>query len=280
MRKDFKGNVRKGGSAAAAVVSITVAIAVAAGSAWAQEATDDDFNDPFENLNRAVFEFNLGFDRKILKPVAKGYRAVVPEPGRDMVKHFLNNLRSPIILANDILQGKPDRAGQTIHRFLFNTSLGLGGLFDLVGDPGANGQGVGVAFHDEDFGQTLAVWGVGEGPYLVVPILGPAPPRDALGLAVDNVVFDPFNFFDVALLIGLGRTATRAVDERARHIESLDEIEETSIDFYATIRSLYRQRRNDEIRDGAAPPTIPIPTISLEFEEDEAKELVSMLRDN
>ena len=276
MRKNFKGNVCKGGSAAAAVV---VAIAVAAGSAWAQDATDD-FNDPFENLNRAVFNFNLGFDRKILKPVAKGYRAVVPEPGRDMVKHFLNNLRSPVILANDILQGKPGRAGQTVHRFLFNTSLGLGGLFDLVGDPGANGQGVGVAFHDEDFGQTLAVWGFGEGPYLVVPILGPAPPRDALGLAVDNVAFDPFNFFDVALLIGLGRTATRAVDERARHIESLDEIEETSIDFYATIRSLYRQRRNDEIRDGAAPPTIPIPTISLEFEEDEAKELVSLLRDN
>ncbi len=277
MRENFKGQVRNVGRAAALVV----AIAVAAGSAWAQDATDD-FNDPLESLNRAIFDFNLGFDRKILKPVAKGYRAVVPAPGRDMVRNFLNNLRTPVILANDILQGKPGRAGQTVHRFLFNSSLGMGGLFDLVGDPGANGQGVGVAFHDEDFGQTLAVWGFGEGPYLVVPILGPAPPRDAIGLAVDNVAFDPFNFFDVAVLISLGRTATRAVDERSRHIESLDEIEETSIDFYATIRSLYRQRRNDEIRDGAAPPTIPIPTISLEFEfeEDEAKEQASLLQDN
>jgi phospholipid-binding lipoprotein MlaA len=269
MREFFEGHVRKTGCAAAAAV---VAIAVATGSAWAQSEVNE-VNDPLESVNRAIFDFNLKIDRAILKPAAKGYRAVLPEPGRDIIKNFLDNLRTPIILANDILQGKPGRAGITVHRFLFNTTLGLGGLFDLVGDLGLEG-------HDEDFGQTLAVWGVGEGPYLVIPILGPRPPRDAIGLAVDSVVFDPLGYVDLAFYIGLARTGTRAIDERSRHIESLDEIEETSIDFYATIRSLYRQRRNDEIRDGAPPPTIPIPTISLEFDEDEAKEQVSLLPEN
>ncbi len=269
MREYIEGHVRKSGYMAASAV---LTFAVLTGSAWAQGEVDD-VNDPIEGFNRAIFNFNLKFDRAILKPAAKGYRAVLPEPGRDIVKNFLDNLRTPIILANDILQGKPGRAGHTVHRFLFNTTLGLGGLFDLVGDLGMEG-------HDEDFGQTLAVWGVGEGPYLVLPILGPRPPRDAIGLAVDNVLFDPLGYVDLAFYIGLGRTAIRGVDERSRHIESLDEIEETSIDFYATIRSLYRQRRSDEIRDGAPPPTIPIPNISLEFDEDDGKEQASLLPEN
>lgn len=284
MREYIEGHVRKSGYMAAAAV---LTFAVLTGSAWAQSEVDDD-NDPLESFNRAIFNFNLKFDRAILKPAAKGYRAVVPdilspgskgyqavlrEPGRNIIKNFLDNLRTPIILANDILQGKPGRAGRTVHRFLFNTTLGLGGLFDLVGSLGTEG-------HDEDFGQTLAVWGVGEGPYLVIPILGPRPPRDAIGLAVDSVLFDPLGYVDLAFYIGLGRTAIRGVDERSRHIESLDEIEETSIDFYATIRSLYRQRRSDEIRDGAPPPTIPIPNISLEFDEDDGKEQASLLSEN
>ena len=255
------------GAARALAVALLAAL-MAAGGARAQD-TNGEVNDPFENFNRSLFEFNLALDRALLKPVAEGYRFVVPEFGRDMINNFLDNLRSPIILANDLLQGKLDRAGITLHRFLFNSTFGFGGLFDMVGDMGLEG-------HDEDFGQTLAVWGLGEGPYLMLPFLGPAPPRDAVGLVADIAV-DPLTYVNLAFTLRAARTGGRFVDERSRHIESLDEIEETSIDFYATIRSLYRQRRNDQIRDGAPPPTIPIPSIGLQFEEDEDKERVSSL---
>ena len=263
MRKNLQRYLRRAGGALA-----LLAIVMAIGGARAQDANNE-VNDPLEDLNRGIFEFNRGVDRVLLKPLAEGYRLVLPESGRDMIMHFLDNLRTPIILANDLLQGKLDRAGITIHRFLFNSTFGIGGLFDVAGEFGREG-------HSEDFGQTLAVWGVGEGPYLVLPILGPAPPRDAIGLAVDTFI-DPLTYVEAAFVIGAARTGTRAVDERERHIESLDEIERTSIDYYATIRSLYRQRRNDEIRDGAAAPTIPIPSIGLEFEEDEGKEQASLL---
>jgi phospholipid-binding lipoprotein MlaA len=261
-----------------ALAMAALAVVLATGAARAQD-TNGEVNDPFEDFNRAIFDFNQGFDRFLLRPLAEGYEFVFPEPTRDMIKHFLDNLRTPIILANDLLQGKLGRAGQTVHRFLFNTTFGFGGLFDVVGGniPGSPGGGAGtVAFHDEDFGQTLAVWGLGEGPYLVLPFLGPAPPRDAVGLGVDTF-FDPLTYANISIFYNVARTGTRAVDTRSRHLESLDEIEETSIDFYATIRSLYRQRRNDEIRDGAPPETIPIPAISFNFEEDEGEESVSLL---
>lgn len=265
MRDTIERHVRGVGRAAAVAA---VAIMLSTGGAWAQDA-ENEINDPFEDFNRAIFEFNRVVDRALLRPLAEGYRFLLPQFSRDMIMNFLDNLRTPVVLANDLLQGKVGRAGVTVHRFLFNSTFGFGGLFDFAGDMGMPG-------HDEDFGQTLAVWGFGEGPYLVLPLLGPAPPRDAIGLGVDTF-FDPLTYVDVALYVGLARTGTRVIDERSRHIESLDEIEQTSIDFYATIRSLYRQRRNDEIRDGAAPPTIPIPSISIDFEVDEGKEKVSLL---
>ncbi len=265
MREFFCRPIRGAGRLAA--LSLLV-ILLASGGVRAQEEGDD-VNDPFEDFNRAIFEFNRGFDRLLLRPLAEGYRLILPEFTRDMIMHVLDNLRTPIILANDLLQGKLDRAGITVHRFLFNSSFGLGGLFDFAGDMGMEG-------HGEDFGQTLAVWGFGEGPYLVLPILGPLPPRDGVGFGVDFFL-DPFTYVGPTFYLGVSRTGARALDTRSRHLESLDEIEESSIDFYATIRSLYRQRRNDEIRDGAPPPTIPIPSITLEFDEDDEQEELSLL---
>ncbi len=243
---------------AAVLVGIMLSFAATSGTALAQDA--DEVNDPYEDFNRAMFSFNQELDRVILRPLAEGYRFVVPEPARDIVKNFLDNLRTPVVLANDLLQGKLGRAGITTTRFLFNSTFGIGGLMDIAGQLGMEG-------HVEDFGQTLGVWGLGEGPYLVLPFLGPAPPRDATGLVVDRF-FDPVTYSDIGLAYTFGRTATRVVDTRARNIETLDEIEETSIDYYATVRSLYRQRRKDEIRDGEIGETIPIPSISLNFEDD------------
>lgn len=220
-------------------------------------------NDPWEPFNRAVFELNRGLDRALLKPVAQAYRGVVPEFGRDMVKNFLDNLRSPVILANDILQGERDRAGETGSRLLANTTIGLGGVFNVTD----------IAFHNEDFGQTLAVWGFGEGPYLVLPLLGPSPIRDTVGLVGDSLM-DPVVWYarrHEQYAIPWVRYGARAIDTRSRNIETLDEIERGAIDFYATVRSLYRQRRIDEIHNGRPAMTVPIPEISWD-EEEEAEE--------
>ena len=266
-----------------ALATGALAVVLTTGVARAQD-TNGEINDPFESFNRSIFDFNLELDRVLLKPLAEGYRFALGEPLRDMIKNFLDNLRTPIILANDLLQGKAGRAGQTLHRFIFNSTLGFAGLFDVVGGrlPDKEGHlrsdgGEGsVAMHDEDFGQTLAVWGFGEGPYLVLPIIGPAPPRDAIGLGVDTLL-DPLTYANIGLAWSFGRTALRGVDRRERHIELLDEIEEESIDFYAKIRSLYRQRRADEIRDGEPSEGIYIPSLSFDFEEDEGEEVVSLI---
>lgn len=204
-------------------------------------------NDPLEPMNRAVFDFNDAIDKALIKPVAQAYRAAVPAFGRERVRDLLNNLRSPIVLANDVLQGNPDRAMQTFMRFAFNTGFGIGGLFD-VATPG------GIPYHDEDFGQTFAVWGVGEGPYLVLPILGPSNPRDTTGLAVEYLT-DPFDLWmdntgrDTVTWV---RTGVEGLDKRESLLDTLDEVEKSTVDYYAAMRSLYRQRREADVKNGAS----------------------------
>ena len=179
-----------------------------------------------------------------------------------MVTNFLNNLKSPMILANDLLQGEKDRAGETGGRFMANTIVGLGGLFEVTG----------IEFHDEDLGQTLAVWGIDEGPYLVLPLLGPSSVRDTAGLAGQTLA-DPVSRYardaEHAAVPWI-HSGMEAIDARSRNIETLDEIERGAIDFYATVRSLYRQRREDEIRNGRPPRFAPIPEIP--WDEDEESE--------
>jgi phospholipid-binding lipoprotein MlaA len=203
----------------------------------------DDINDPYEATNRSIFGFNQGVDRTVLVPVANGYRAVLPSTIRDMIHDFLQNLNSPIIFANDVLQGQPGLATETFGRALLNTTIGFGGMFDVAGK-------LGVPYHTNDLGITLANWGVSSGPYIMLPVLGPSNPRDFFGDVADGFG-DPGNIVASNkgyLWAAFARGAVSGIDERSRNIESLAEIERTSLDFYATIRSLARQRRAAQIR--------------------------------
>jgi len=212
----------------------------------ALRAEFQEVNDPAEPAMRAVFGFNRVVDQVAIKPAAAIYRTFVPDPVRGKVTNALHNLRSPVIFFNDLLQGAPDRAGTTLARFLVNSTVGVAGLFDPAAD-------LGYPRHDEDFGQTLAVWGVAEGPYLVLPLFGPSNPRDAVGLVVDFLM-DPFTWWAQATdrdELVLARGGVRALDARARNYEVPEDLERTSLDYYAAIRSLYRQYRADAIRNGA-----------------------------
>lgn len=223
----------------------------------AQMAGEDD-NDPLEGLNRGIFEFNRVVDGLLIKPAAQIYRGVLPQQAQDSVRSFLRNLRSPVILVNDVLQGDMDRAGTTISRFLVNTTLGIVGLFDVAAE-------LGIPFHDEDFGQTLATWGIGEGPYLMLPILGPSNPRDVVGLASEWFL-DPVNLYFTRKededWVPWARAGLRGIDSRARSIDALDELERTSLDYYAAIRSLYRQQRANEIRNNRSEDEPVAPSVS------------------
>lgn len=206
-------------------------------------------NDPAEPTNRVLYDVHDGIDRNLLRPIAVAYRDVVPLEGRLMVRNFLGNLRTPVVLANDILQGEPHRAGDTAGRFLINSTIGIGGLFDVARDH------FNVPGHSEDYGQTLAVWGVGEGPYLFIPVLGPSNMRDLLGFGV-GIVADPFFWFGQGLAVealGYSRAGVVALDTREGLIETIDEVNRTSMDPYATLRSGYRQRREAEIANRTDP---------------------------
>lgn len=242
-------------SIAARIAASILSVVLVAGCATPPPADDkeamvewEQTNDPLEPLNRTIFDFNQAVDRALLKPVAQGYRAVVPQFGRDRVRDLVRNLRAPVVFVNDVLQGEPDRAMQTLMRFAFNTGFGIGGLID-VAEPG------GIPFHDEDFGQTFAVWGVGEGPYLVLPILGPSTVRDGAGLATEWLT-DPFNLYmdhigqDWAIWT---RAGVAGLEKRERLLDTLDEIERSSLDYYSALRSTYRQNRRAEVKNALNP---------------------------
>ena len=211
-----------------------------------QAATyEEDFNDPLEDTNRKIFEFNQVVDRNVLVPAAKAYRTALPDPVRDSLRDFLKNLREPLVFVNDSLQGEFGRAGTTVARFVINSTIGMGGVVDVAGRWG-------IPSHEDDLGLTLGVWGIPEGPYLVVPVLGPSSPRD-LGGQVAEGFGDPWNILVTGnpwnlRWIPFVRGAVSGIDQRSRFIETLADIERTSLDYYATIRSLYRQRRAALIR--------------------------------
>jgi len=245
---------------------LILSLFVTAGCASMPDPTDaeavaefEEINDPGEPANRAVFEFNRGLDTVIVKPAAGMYRHIIPPPVREGIHNALNNLRSPVVFFNDILQGEFGRAGTTLMRFVINSTIGVLGL----GDPATD---FGFEYHNEDFGQTLATWGVDEGPYIMLPIFGPSNPRDAVGLVVD-FISDPLNWWATNTdreFITYSRSGTRAVDGRARNYDVLEDLERSSLDFYAAIRSLYRQRRIDEISNGKSSAIMPAPGLSDE----------------
>ncbi len=220
-----------------------------------EEQTTDSI-DPFEDFNRAVFDFNEALDAVIFLPLAKIYRAIFPKPVRDSFRNFMRNLNAPFVLANDVLQGEGERAGMTLSRFLINTTLGVGGLFDAA-------AGMGAPYHEEDFGQTLGAWGVEESVYLVLPILGPSTVRDGLG-KVGDAFINPLNYAGAAgkdvekIFFGhpryladflFGVRLLEGVDTRERLIEPIELLKKDplALDYYTLIRSVYLQRRKKEI---------------------------------
>lgn len=193
--------------------------------------------DPWEGFNRGVYRFNDVVDRYVAKPVAKAYQAVTPQPVDDAITRFLNNLLSPVTLVNELLQGKPAAAAATTSRFMFNSTLGLAGFFDV-------GTKMGMPRTDEDFGQTLAVWGVGQGPYIMLPLLGPSTVRDFFGRVADAPA-DPRAYMnsDVAYgVLGLNLVDTRADLLKAEKLVEGDR--------YRFIRDYYLQVRAFDIADG------------------------------
>lgn len=211
-------------------------------------------SDPLEDYNRFMFEVNRGVDVLFLRPLAGTYRAVTPEPVRQSVSNFFHNASTPLILANDVLQGEVNRAGTTLARFVINSTIGVLGLFDMADD-------LGFAKHSEDFGQTLAVWGVGDGPYLVLPIFGSSNPRDAVGRVVDYFSDPLYWWADARDSRDLYDDVMRAqaLHTRAQVLPATDDLESNSVDYYATMRSLYQQRRSNEINNQVTADDTQVP---------------------
>lgn len=221
-------------------------------------------NDPLEFVNRFTFAFNDAVDVALLQPAAATYRFLLPEPVRDGVRNAFRNLNAPVIFANDLMQGEWERAKTTFVRFVINSTIGVAGIFDVADD-------MGYVYHDEDFGQTLGAWGLGEGFYLVLPLIGPSSARDAVGIVVDSYI-DPWPYVldaatglsdDTIINMMIGRSAIRGIDLRARNIETIENIKKDAIDYYARLRSYYRQNREKQIMNGAD-EEIPLPTLSEE----------------
>ena len=199
-------------------------------------------NDPFEPANRVGYAIDDGLDTYFLAPVARAYRYAVPELIREPVHNVLENITTPVLFINDVVQTKPRRAGDTFMRFVINTTAGVGGLFDVAAK-------LGYPYHDNDFGTTLALWGVPEGPFLFLPVLGPSNPRDATGYGVD-VAFDPFTYVPSGhglRTFEYARIGVSAVDTRAQVLDEVASVKKTALDPYATFRSLYRQNRASTI---------------------------------
>jgi len=206
-------------------------------------------NDPLEPLNRKVFAMNQAIDRALIKPIAKGYAKAIPQGGRDSIRNFLVNVHDPVVLINNLLQAQFRRAGITLGRFLVNTTAGIAGFVDVAKNHGLPEQ-------TGDLGQTFHAWGAREGPYLVLPVMGPSSPRDAAGLGL-QVYLDPFRYVasdeDFPSAAVYAPTVVGGIDLRSRNIDSLDAIEKDAIDYYASLRSLYRQNRAAQLRGDATP---------------------------
>ncbi len=226
-------------------------------------------NECFEKFSRGTLKFNQGLDKAIFKPIAKGYR-VLPQPIRTGTNNFVSNLRSLLSFSNNVLQGDLKSAGNTAGRFAINTTVGILGIFDPASKMGFEKK------PREDFGQTLGVWGTGPGCYFVLPVLGPTTTRDAAGL-IGNVFIDPFYHLthnsETDIIVGNENLSehnyyyyrgTDAVDFRSKNIESFESLEENSIDFYASLKSLYLQNRQQKILNS---PTSSRDTEDSDWEE-------------
>lgn len=193
--------------------------------------------DPYEGFNRSMYGFNMGLDKYLLKPVADGYRFVTPDFMQTGVTNFFNNLKGINVVLNDLLQGKFEQGASDTGRFLTNSTIGVLGLFDVASD-------LGLEANIEDFGQTLAVWGVDQGPYLVLPVLGPTTLRDGGGIIVDKAA-NPGTYVP-------GTGVLEGINDRANAEGALNFIDEAALDPYVFTRESFLQYRNNLINDGKA----------------------------
>lgn len=221
---------------------IAALLALCAGSVFA----DENPRDPYEDFNRSMYAVNDALDRAALKPVAKAYDSVLPLPVRAGVGNFFGNAGDLWIGINDVMQGKFADAGIDVTRLLVNSTLGIFGFFDVASE-------IGLDKHDEDFGQTLAVWGVPSGPYLFWPFIGPRSVRDTAGWLTDTFVDPVWSVRTRTELVRNSLVVTRFVDVRAGLLPADRVVDEGALDKYAYIRDAYLQRRRNQIFDGRPP---------------------------
>jgi phospholipid-binding lipoprotein MlaA len=219
------------------------------------DALPERIYDPFEGMNRGIFAFNDVVDRFFLRPIAWTYGQVMPDRGKTSVRNFFRNLGSPVRFANDGLQGTMGDAGNTFMRFLINTTVGVGGLFEVAEDWG-------FPYKPSDFGTTMHTYGVNGGPYLIVPFFGPSTMRDATGLVVDSAM-NPLAWLADTTVNG-AVLGGRVISTRENLIQPLDDLREGSLDFYAALRSAYYQDRATELRKGV--PSLNYETLDKEFD--------------
>ena len=227
------------------IACVFMMVATLSACSFSQDAYDNDgIYDPLEPYNRVMLDINDALDQAVLEPAAQLYRSFVPRPARQGIRNFLRNLEAPAVFANEVLQGDVEGAAAAFTRFGANTVLGFGGIVDIASD-------MGVKYEHEDFGQTLAAWGVGDGMYIVLPLFGSSTLRDTAGFAVD-VYTDPVNY---AIRQGeheeliYYRSGVDIIDTREAYLDLIKDLRMNSLDYYASLRSVYYQRRNAMIRD-------------------------------
>ncbi len=237
----YRNGATRAASAAALGILLGCSACAATPGGTPQAANSDPDNDPAEPVNRAIFKANLAADHAVLHPVAQAYVDHVPRPVRQGVHNVVQNLQEPATVVNDLLQGHVGRAWQSVRRLAVNTTVGAGGVVDVA-------KIWGLPPHSADFGETLAIWGVHEGPFVELPLFGPSNPRDAVGTVVD-LALNPLSYIGgaPAAYASVAAGSANVVDTRARHLKDLDELERNSLDYYAELRSVYRQHRDAQI---------------------------------
>lgn len=226
-------------------LSVRLASIALAAALFGGCATGTNSRDPFEPMNRRVYEFNEAVDRTYLQPAAYMYRTLIPQFVRSSISNFFSNINDIVVALNNLLQGKFTTAYSDLGRIAMNTTLGIGGLFDVASEAG-------IDKHEEDFGQTLGYWGIGDGPYIILPLLGPSNGRDAIGRFVDYKT-------DLITYVDPNRSrnqlmGTRIVNRRAELLDASTVLQTAALDPYEFVRDAYIQRRRNLIYDGAPPP--------------------------
>ena len=224
------------------VILLACAVMLLSGCASTQYV--DNERDPWQGFNRTMYGFNDGLDRAILKPAAQGYKAIAPDFVETGVRNFFDNLDDISVAVNNLLQGKVSNSFSDVGRLIINSTIGVLGLFDVA-------SSMGLTKHEEDFGQTLGVWGLDSGPYIMWPLFGPSTLRDSPSLVVDRVLLNPLTYVEIKIGERIAVVALDVVSVRAELLSLEETIDEISTDKYTFIREAYLDRRNFLVHDGA-----------------------------